>query len=115
MVRRRAAYYFRAADAGYALPIRGMNPRSDHADRWDHDMQLAMVGLGRMGANLVRRLMAAGHECVVFDTDPKAVADLAGEGAVGSESLEDMVSKLQQPRAVWIMVPAGDPTQAVVT
>jgi 6-phosphogluconate dehydrogenase len=78
-------------------------------------MQLAMVGLGRMGANLVRRLMAAGHECVVFDTDPNAVADLAREGAVGSESLEDMVSKLQQPRAVWIMVPAGDPTSAVVT
>jgi 6-phosphogluconate dehydrogenase len=78
-------------------------------------MQLAMVGLGRMGANLVRRLMADGHDCVVFDTDPKAVGELAQEGAVGCQSLDDMISKLQQPRAVWIMVPAGDPTDAVVT
>jgi 6-phosphogluconate dehydrogenase len=78
-------------------------------------MQLGMIGLGRMGANIVRRLMAAGHDCVVFDTDPKAVGELAGEGAVGSDSLDDLVSKLPQPRAVWVMVPAGEPTSAVVT
>ncbi|MFI6073954.1 phosphogluconate dehydrogenase (NAD(+)-dependent, decarboxylating) [Actinoplanes sp. NPDC051343] len=78
-------------------------------------MQLAMVGLGRMGANLVRRLMAAGHQCVVFDTDSTAVEELAREGAVGCKSLDDLVDKLEQPRAVWIMVPAGAPTEAVVT
>jgi 6-phosphogluconate dehydrogenase len=80
-----------------------------------HHMQLAMVGLGRMGANLVRRVMAAGHDCVVFDTDPNAVAELAGDGAVGCDSLDDMVSKLQRPRAVGVMVPAGGPTEHVVT
>jgi 6-phosphogluconate dehydrogenase len=78
-------------------------------------MQLGMVGLGRMGANLVRRLTAAGHDCVVFDTDPAAVQALVGDGATGSDSLEDMAGKLEQPRAVWVMVPAGDPTSAVVT
>ena len=78
-------------------------------------MQLGMVGLGRMGANLVRRLTAAGHDCVVFDTDPAAVEALVADGATGSDSLEDLVSKLEQPRAVWVMVPAGGPTDAVVT
>ncbi len=70
-------------------------------------MQLGMVGLGRMGANMVRRLMKAGHSCVVFDVFPKNVEDLAKEKAVGSSSLQDMVSKLQKPRAVWLMVPAA--------
>ena len=70
-------------------------------------MQLGMVGLGRMGANMVRRLMRAGHECVVFDVHPEAVAGLAGEGATGSDSLADFVSKLERPRAVWLMVPAA--------
>ena len=78
-------------------------------------MQLGMVGLGRMGANLVRRLTAAGHDCVVFDTDPEAVQALVADGATGSDSLADLASKLEQPRAVWVMVPAGDPTSAVVT
>ena len=78
-------------------------------------MQLGMVGLGRMGANLVRRLTAAGHDCVVFDTDPAAVEALVADGATGSDSLDDLVSKLQQPRAVWVMVPAGGPTSAVIT
>jgi len=66
-----------------------------------------MIGLGRMGANMVRRLMKAGHECVVYDVSADAVGGLAKEGAVGGDSLEDFVSKLAQPRAVWIMVPAA--------
>ncbi|HET8926256.1 MAG TPA: NAD(P)-binding domain-containing protein, partial [Microbacterium sp.] len=70
-------------------------------------MQLGMVGLGRMGANIVRRLMKDGHECVVFDVNADAVTGLAGEGAVGAESLADLVSKLEPPRAVWLMIPAG--------
>ncbi len=70
-------------------------------------MQLGMVGLGRMGANLVRRLMAAGHECVVYDIHSEAVEELAAEGAVGATSLQDLADKLDAPRAVWIMVPAG--------
>jgi 6-phosphogluconate dehydrogenase len=70
-------------------------------------MQLGMVGLGRMGANLVRRLMRDGHECVVTDVSAEAVAKLADEGATGSESLEDFVAKLEKPRAAWVMIPAG--------
>jgi len=70
-------------------------------------MQLGMIGLGRMGANLVRRLMRDGHECVAWDVSAEAVADLAKEGAVGADSLEDFVAKLAAPRAVWIMVPAA--------
>jgi len=70
-------------------------------------MQLGMIGLGRMGANMVRRLMRHGHEAVVFDMSPDAVAQLAGEGATGGSSLEDFVGKLAKPRAVWLMVPAA--------
>ncbi|MCB1495522.1 MAG: decarboxylating 6-phosphogluconate dehydrogenase [Bauldia sp.] len=70
-------------------------------------MQLGMIGLGRMGANMVRRLMRDGHECVVFDVSPDAVKQLAGEGAIGATSMEDFVSKLTRPRAAWMMVPAG--------
>jgi 6-phosphogluconate dehydrogenase len=70
-------------------------------------MQLGMIGLGRMGANLVRRLMRDGHECVVYDINEKAVRDLAGEGAIASSSLDDLAGKLGAPRAVWIMVPAA--------
>ena len=70
-------------------------------------MQIAMVGLGRMGANMVRRLMRDGHECVVFDRSADAVAALAKDGATGSSSLEEMCSKMKTPRAVWLMVPAG--------
>jgi len=66
-----------------------------------------MLGLGRMGANMVRRLMNNGHECVVFDQDTKAVKALAAEGAVGASDLDDFISKLTPPRAVWIMVPAA--------
>ncbi|HEU5198517.1 MAG TPA: decarboxylating 6-phosphogluconate dehydrogenase, partial [Ktedonobacterales bacterium] len=70
-------------------------------------MQLGMIGLGRMGANMVRRLMRAGHECVVYDVDTKIVQELAAEGAVGAASLDDLVAKLNVPRAVWLMVPAA--------
>jgi 6-phosphogluconate dehydrogenase len=70
-------------------------------------MQLGMVGLGRMGANMVRRLIKGGHQCVVFDVSPKAVADLARDKAVGASSTADLVRKLEKPRAVWLMVPAG--------
>ena len=70
-------------------------------------MQLGMVGLGRMGANLVRRLMRDGHRCVVFDVDQTAVAALVAEGATGATSLEDLVAKLDVPRAAWLMLPAG--------
>ena len=70
-------------------------------------MQLGMIGLGRMGANMVRRLIADGHECVVWDPDAAVVEQLAGEGATGSASAADLVSKLAAPRAVWLMVPAG--------
>jgi 6-phosphogluconate dehydrogenase len=73
----------------------------------DNPMQLGMIGLGRMGANLVRRLMADGHRCVVYDVSSEAVDALAKEGAVGASSLEDFVDKLEKPRAAWIMVPAG--------
>jgi 6-phosphogluconate dehydrogenase len=70
-------------------------------------MQLGMIGLGRMGANMVRRLMRGGHECVVYDVSDDAVAQLAAEGAVGATSLDDFVHKLDRPRNVWIMVPAA--------
>jgi 6-phosphogluconate dehydrogenase len=70
-------------------------------------MQLGMVGLGRMGANMVRRLLKQGHECVVFDMSPTAVNELAAETAVGAVSLADLVKKLDKPRAVWLMVPAA--------
>ena len=70
-------------------------------------MQLGMIGLGRMGANMVRRLMKGGHQCVAFDMSPKSVEALAKEGAVGAGSLADFVKKLSQPRAIWLMVPAA--------
>ncbi|MGA2148127.1 MAG: phosphogluconate dehydrogenase (NAD(+)-dependent, decarboxylating) [Bryobacteraceae bacterium] len=70
-------------------------------------MQLGMIGLGRMGANMVRRLLRGGHECVVFDSNPDNVTDLGQEGAAGTASLEDFVAKLKPPRAAWLMVPAA--------
>jgi len=70
-------------------------------------MQLGMIGLGRMGANMVRRLMKSGNECVVFDRSPDAVKDLVKENAIGADSLADLVKKLRKPRAIWLMVPAG--------
>ena len=74
-------------------------------------MQIGMIGLGRMGANMARRLMKGGHECVVYDRNAETVAALAKEGATGASSLEDVVEKLKAPRAVWIMLPSGAPTE----
>ena len=78
-------------------------------------MQLGMIGLGRMGANIVRRLMRDGHSCVVYDVSPDAVAALVAEGATGSSSLDDFVARLDVPRRAWIMVPAGEITESTVT
>src|SRR5438309_432522 len=77
-------------------------------------MQLGMIGLGRMGGNIVRRLMQHGHTTVVYDKDPKAVAALAADGAVGSAALEEFVKKLEKPRTAWVMLPAGRITEATV-
>jgi 6-phosphogluconate dehydrogenase len=77
-------------------------------------MQIAMIGLGKMGGNMVRRLMKGGHSCVVYDPRADVVAAYAKEGATPAKSLEELVSKLQKPRAVWIMVPAGEPTESTV-
>jgi 6-phosphogluconate dehydrogenase len=77
-------------------------------------MQLGMVGLGKMGGNMVRRLMRGGHECVVTDLNPQNVQELGKEGATGSSSLADFISKLKKPRTAWVMVPAGDPTEQTV-
>src|SRR5215813_13147633 len=77
-------------------------------------MQLGMVGLGRMGANMTRRLMRGGHQLVVSDLSADAVKGLVGEGASGSSSLDDLISKLTPPRAAWVMVPAGGPTEQAV-
>jgi 6-phosphogluconate dehydrogenase len=76
--------------------------------------QLGMVGLGRMGANIVRRLMRDGHDCVVYDVNPDPIKELAGEGATGASSLKELAEKLDAPRAVWVMVPAGEITESTV-
>jgi 6-phosphogluconate dehydrogenase len=73
----------------------------------DTPMELGMVGLGRMGANLARRLMRDGHRCVVYDVSPGAVEELGAEGAIGAASLDDLVTKLERPRTVWLMLPAA--------
>src|SRR5581483_7021074 len=77
-------------------------------------MQLGMIGLGRMGGNIVRRLMRNGHTAVVYDKDAKAVAGLAGEGAAGAATLEEFVAKLEQPRTAWVMLPAGHITETTI-
>jgi 6-phosphogluconate dehydrogenase len=77
-------------------------------------MQLGMIGLGRMGGNIVRRLLNNGHHAVVYDRDPKAVDALVGVGAIGSAGLEEFVSKLDKPRAVWVMLPAGKITESTI-
>lgn len=88
-------FYTSACDARRAIP-----------EQRRLKMQIGMVGLGRMGSNMVRRLLRGGHECVVYNRSPDAVGALANEGAVGSVSLEDLVARMTPPRAVWLMVPA---------
>ena len=80
----------------------------------DTPMQLGMVGLGRMGAGIVRRLQRAGHHCVGYDLSADAVAALTADGMVGASSLEELAAKLEQPRAVWLMVPAGEITDRTI-
>jgi 6-phosphogluconate dehydrogenase len=77
-------------------------------------MQLGMIGLGRMGGNIVRRLMKQGHTTVVYDKDPKAVAALGADGSVGANALEDFVKKLEKPRTAWVMLPAGKITETTI-
>src|SRR5260221_4854197 len=77
-------------------------------------MQLGMIGLGRMGGNIVRRLMKHGHTTVVYDKDPKAVAALGTDGAVGAGALEEFVSKLERPRTACVMLPAAKITEATI-
>ncbi len=77
-------------------------------------MQLGMIGLGRMGANLVRRLVRQGHDCVVFDQNPETVAGLVGQNIIGGADLADLVAKLSPPRNVWVMLPAGEITERTV-
>jgi 6-phosphogluconate dehydrogenase len=77
-------------------------------------MQIGMIGLGRMGGNMVRRLLRGGHECVVHDLNPNAVAELVAEGSTGSGTLDEFVSCLRPPRTAWLMVPAGEPTESMI-
>ena len=76
-------------------------------------MQLGMIGLGRMGANMARRLIKKGHRCVVFDRSPQAVADMVKDRAIGADSLIDLVKKIEKPRALWLMVPAAAVDQTI--
>src|SRR6267154_1506111 len=102
---------------GSTMIVRHEAPAGGNTALMEKDiMQLAMIGLGRMGANMVRRLLGGGHQCVVFDVSRKAVEDLAKEGAIGASSVADLVGKLEKPRAVWLMVPADavDKTNAEV-
>jgi 6-phosphogluconate dehydrogenase len=80
----------------------------------DRPMELGVVGLGRMGANITRRLVRDGHTCVVSDLDPAAVERLTSEGALGTPAVEELVAALHPPRAVWVMVPSGEPTESAV-
>jgi 6-phosphogluconate dehydrogenase len=106
-------------DNSGALPVSGelwmkisraraqLFPHSHQTSYREDSMELGMIGLGRMGTNMVRRLMRAGHQCAVYDIHAEAVQSLAKEGAAGTNSLEDFVKKLKTPRAIWMMVPAG--------
>src|SRR5258705_7879824 len=87
--------------------------RSPGPDK-EQAMQIGVVGLGRMGGNIARRLLKKGHRCVVFDQNAAAIAPLRSESASGAANLEDLVRQLDRPRAVWVMLPAGDPTEQTV-
>jgi 6-phosphogluconate dehydrogenase len=100
-----------ASPAGPRLPEDRAGRGGERCE--EQRMQLGMIGLGRMGANIVRRLMRDGHDCVVYDVNPDAVATLAADGAVGADAIADLASKLQAPRVVWLMIPAGLTGQVV--
>src|SRR5207237_1704159 len=114
----RRSWRSRSSGAVTATLTRGYGPAQE--ERREGPMtttrptQLGMVGLGRMGANIVRRLMRDGHPCVVHDLSSEAVATLASEGAIGADSIEAFVGALRPPRTVWVMVPAGEPTGQAV-
>src|SRR5439155_13033764 len=93
-----------ASGSGAEAPVQKI---AEEGLRGGTQMQLGIVGLGRMGANMARRLIKKGHECVVFDRSPKAVNELVKENGIGAASLADLASKLTKPRAVWLMVPAA--------
>jgi 6-phosphogluconate dehydrogenase len=103
-----------AADLG--IPTRpSARRRQQRARGKETKMQIGIIGLGRMGGNIARRLMREGHHCVVFDQDPGRVQELAAEGAAASSTLEALVGRLEAPRAVWVMLPAGAATETVIT
>src|SRR5258708_5617615 len=77
-------------------------------------MRIALIGLGRMGSNIARRLMQSGHEVVAFDLNSASVEQLADEGAIGAKSLEEVAAKLDAPRVFWVMLPAGGPTESTI-
>src|ERR1700749_3864177 len=77
-------------------------------------MQLGVIGLGRMGGNIARRLMREGHACVVYDRDAAGVEALAKDGAQGAKDLDELIAKLSAPRAIWVMLPAGGPTEDTI-
>ncbi|HET9455885.1 MAG TPA: decarboxylating 6-phosphogluconate dehydrogenase [Candidatus Limnocylindrales bacterium] len=104
-----------SASRGPRLARRGGAPLTTRHRRRPTGMQIGFVGLGRMGANMVRRLLRDGHEVVAYNRTPEKTKEIAGEGAVAAFSIEEMVAKLAPPRAVWIMVPAGDATEAQIS
>src|SRR5262249_4294235 len=110
----RAARAYRRRSLSRPCRDRPRRPPRTGLSQESTTMQLGMVGLGRMGGNIVRRLMRQGHSGVVYDQNPKAVSELAGEGATGARSLDDLVTKLTKPRAVWVMLPAGEVTETAV-
>src|SRR5215471_18795027 len=96
------------------MPTTATRPKKKETKGTETSMQLGMIGLGRMGAGLVRRLMKDGHDCVGYDVFPNAVKALEADGATGATTLADLASKLDTPRAVWVMVPAGDITDKTI-
>src|SRR5215471_12061540 len=109
-------YFLTSTCLSVILPRSTLPSRFWAADSYQGamSMRLGMIGLGRMGANMVRRLMRGGHECFVFDLNAESVKRLEGEGAIGAKTIEELVEKMQKPRAVWVMVPAGAPTEKTI-
>src|ERR1700751_4365138 len=108
----------RCASISRARSRRGLKRSTPHSNARSPDrgwhMQIGVIGLGRMGGNITRRLMQNGHEAVVFDHDANAVAALGRDGAVGAKSLDTLVRQLRAPRAIWVMLPAGKITEDTI-